>query len=496
MGIDTIASLLATHKLVPFMGAGCSYGHLNLDWNELTQEMAQTFHTESKDNLQIAEEYIQNHGEEKFCAFLKNKLYVDDYNEELDITPLAIVNTGIGLVYTTNQDNVLEKCIQKYGRKYNCVYSLEHLGAHKPGNSMLIKYHGDLDFPESVIFTKSSYESRIQDTDHFLNIRMRSDLLAKGFLFIGYSFRDPNIQLIFKQLREAFRGKIPPSYLIAYRYDEELKKLAEEYGVTVINPQDEISDAENSAAAFEKYISMLCEETLKKKVEEEISSLFRSDIPPAIKTISKYDVSSIEQALQETSDLSDLIKQFRVTFDGAQIPDVFQHRVSSVFLELCKRCDSKEKSNNLKAALFNLHLDFDSSLSAIAGVWTTALYRERGNGFDPFSVIAPKFPDQGYPFAIGRSIELIREWKLEVNDAFREHITMAIRGYNVLPEDAQDYIKAQINWAWSTKTTYENPIKYWERLGHKTGIDALSFNQIRARLEDSFPKKSSKPYEE
>lgn len=496
MNIDTIASLLATHKLIPFIGAGCSYGHLNLDWDRLTSEMAQAIHTETKGNLEIAEEYIQKRGEDNFCAFLQKKLYVDEYNEELDITPLAIVNTGIGLIYTTNQDNVLEKCIQKYGRKYNCVYNLEHLGAHKPGNSMLIKYHGDLECPESIIFTKSSYDKRIQDVDHFLNIRMRSDLLAKGFLFIGYSFSDPNIQLIFKQIQEAFRGKIPPSYLIAFSYDEKLKKLAQEYGITLINPKDEITDAENSETAFEKYISALCEETLNKKMDEEISSFFRSDIPPAIKTISKYDVSSMEKALKESSDLSGLINQFRVTFDVGQIPDVFQQRVSHVFLELCKRCDSREKSDNLKAALFNLHLGFDEAITAVAGVWTTALYRETKSGFDPFSVIAPNFPDEVYPYAIGRSIELIREWGLEINDAFRSRIISAVEGYNVLPEDAQDYIKAQINWAWSTKTTYENPIKYWERIGHKTGIDALSFNQIRARLEDSFPKKSSKPYEE
>lgn len=496
MNIDTIASLLATHKLIPFMGAGCSKGHLNTDWKKLTYEMAQEINSESENYLEIAEEYLQKKGEEEFYKFLKTNLYVDAYNEELDITHLAIINTGIGLIYTTNQDNVLEKCIQKYGRKYNCVYNLEHLGAHKPGNSMLIKYHGDLEAPDSVIFTKSSYENRIQDVDHFLNIKIRSDLLAKGFLFVGYSFSDLNIQLIFKQLKEAFRGKIPPSYFIAFEYDEKLKKLAEEYGITIINPKDEITDAENSATAFEKYISALCEETQKKKVDEEISSWFRSDIPPAIKTISKYDVSSMEQALQGTSDLSGLIDQFRITFDAAQIPDVFQQRVSHVFLELCKRCDSREKSDNLKAALFNLHLGFDEAITAVAGVWTTALYRESKSGFDPFSVIAPNFPDEVYPYAIGRSIELIREWGLEMNDAFRSRVTMRIEGYNTLPEDAQNYIKAQINWAWSTRTTYENPIRYWERLGHKKGIDTLGFDQIRARLEDSFPKKSSKPYEE
>lgn len=495
MNIEKLSSLLATHKLIPFMGAGCSQGHLNTNWKTLAHEMAQEINSESENYLEIAEEYLQKKGDE-FYKFLKTKLYVDEYNEELDITHLAIINTGIGLIYTTNQDNVLEKCIQKYGRKYNCVYNLEHLGAHKPGNSMLIKYHGDLEAPESVIFTKSSYESRIQDTDHFLNIRMRSDLLAKGFLFIGYSFSDPNIQLIFKQLQEAFRGGIPPSYFIAFEYNEKLKKLAEEYGITVINPQDEITDAEDSATAFEKYISALSEETMKKKVDEEISSWCRSDIPPAIKTISKYDVSSMEQALQEKTDLSDLIKQFRITFDRAQIPDVFQQRVSRIFLEICKRCDCREQSDNLKAALFNLHLGRDDALTAIAGVWTTCLYRGNNRGIDPFAVIAQNFPDEFYPFAIAQSIDLIRGWGLEMNDAFRSRVTMHIKGYNALPEDAQKYIETQINWAWSATTTYENPIQYWERLGHRTGLDSPSYNKIRSQIENSLPQKSSKPYEE
>jgi len=122
--IDEIARLASNHKIVPFIGAGVSVNHLNLDWGSLTKEMSKQISTIETDNLIVAEEYVMQKGMDDFCNFLKGKLIIDEFDDNKGISHLAIISLGIRLIYTTNQDNVLELCAEKYGRKYNKIVEL------------------------------------------------------------------------------------------------------------------------------------------------------------------------------------------------------------------------------------------------------------------------------------------------------------------------------------------------------------------------------------
>jgi hypothetical protein len=494
--ISVLSEKAARNKLVPFLGAGSSYGHLSLDWDAISEEMANEIGSKAKSNLDIAEEYFLAKGYNGLCEFLKKKLIVNEYNEDLDIVPLIVISLGIGLIYTTNQDNVFEKCIEKYGRKFRVVSKLEDLSNYLPGESIYVKYHGDLSIPDSIIFTKSSYKNRIDNQNHFLNIRMRSDILAKSFLFIGYSFRDPNVCLIFEEINNAFGGKIPPSYLVAFDYTPDLEILNDKYGINIINPLEEITGCKNTVEAFEKYMIRLCDETCSKKTGREINSLFRPAVPNATKVVSKYEISGVENSAKKST-IEEALSLFRATFDTSIIPEKYHERVAIVLLELCKKCSSRGQSDKLSAAIFNLKINMKNAIEALSSVLTTALYRGHSGGLDIFHPIIPGLDEAVYPFATARAIELIKDWGIPLNDAFRCHVTDWIRGYNELPDSVQQYIKVQINWAWLEKTTYENPISYWKRLGHKTPFGKReTFHSIYKKLLEMFPKGFSKPYED
>lgn len=495
--IDTLSEKAARNKLVPFLGAGSSFGHLCLDWDAISKEMAREVGSKAESNIDIAEDYSFAKGKEGLCDFLKKKLIVCEYNEDLDIVPLTVVSLGIGLIYSTNQDNVLEKCIEKYGRKFRVVSELEDISQYQPGESIYLKYHGDLSIPDSIIFTKSSYNDRIKNPDHFLNIRMRSDILAKSFLFIGYSFRDPNICLIFEEIYNAFGGKIPPSYLIAFEYTPALEILKDKYGINIINPVKEIVGCKNNIEAFEKYMIQLCEKTCSKKTGREIGALFRPEVPNATRVVSKYEIAGVEICAAKNSTLVNVLDLFRATFDISLIPEKYYERVTTILLELCKKCSSRDESDKLSAAIFNLRINMESATKALAAVLTTALYRGHTNGIDVFHPIMPVLDEAVYPMATAMAIELIKDWGYSMNDAFRRHVTDWIQGYNELPDSVQRYIKIHINWAWSGKTTYENPISYWERLGHKTPFGkSETFHDIHKKLTEIRPKGFLKPYEE
>jgi len=70
----------------------------------------------------------------------------------------------------------------------------------------IIKFHGDLNHPDQIVLTESDYENRLRlltAMDH----RLRADLLGRVVLFIGYSFRDPNVSYLFRLFTDDFWEK-------------------------------------------------------------------------------------------------------------------------------------------------------------------------------------------------------------------------------------------------------------------------------------------------
>jgi hypothetical protein len=80
---------------------------------------------------------------------------------------------GIKLIYTTNQDNVFETCMKKYGRAYRKIVKLDDLASAEPGDNLFVKFHGDLSIPDSLVFAKSDYGVEQQ-----IKIRSKSKLFS------------------------------------------------------------------------------------------------------------------------------------------------------------------------------------------------------------------------------------------------------------------------------------------------------------------------------
>lgn len=494
--INELSNLTSIHKIIPFLGAGSSINHL-ISWDELTSEMCYDLGVNKSNisNPDIAEEYVNKKGNEKFVEFLDKFLKIENYDENLDITPLIIASLGIGLIYTTNQDNVFEKCIEQYGKKYKTIKTLNDLSTYLPGESLYIKYHGDTSLSDSLVFTQESYATRIKNKNHFLNIKMKADLLTKSFLFIGYSFRDPNIKLLFKEINSVFDDNLPPSYLIAYKYTEELEELNRLYGITIIDPLKELPHCTDEKEAFEQYLSLLSEETLVKKANSELDIIFKPNIPTTTKVVNKYELLSIERLLKEENNISAL-KLFREIMDGSLIPKPYQERTKNVFVEICRGLTRYEDIQNLVGALFNLvSLEFKYSLDALAGVLSRGIYIEQTEGIIIFKPTITTLKESIYPIATARAIEYIKEWDLKINDNFRSLCSLWMDDFNNLPEEIKEYISSNILWAWKEHTIYENPIERIQRLNN-TEFKSKSYEQIHYELSSLFPQKISKPYEE
>ncbi len=127
----------------------------------------------------------------------------------------CIVNFNFPVIYTTNYDSWLERAFLEQGKPFRRIVYVADLAEMKPGETEIVKFHGDFDFPSTIILTESHFLRRMS-LDEPLDIRLRSDSLARPILFAGYSLGDPNIRYLLyrlQQLWSSYTKEAKPNFL-------------------------------------------------------------------------------------------------------------------------------------------------------------------------------------------------------------------------------------------------------------------------------------------
>jgi len=217
-------------RVVPFVGAGISMsvewregGELKRgpSWAELVDEAALKLNFKDPEllrvrgtDLQILEYFkIKNSGE---FASLTNWLYSEMRPPDSDLmqSPIhkELANLSLcRLFYTTNYDDFLERSFGLHGRPFRRIAVEADIAepSKVPGACEIVKFHGDLDHPDKMVLSESQYEKRLR-LDSEMDYRLRSDMLGRVLLFLGYSFRDWNVSYIFRLINDLFH-KLPSS---------------------------------------------------------------------------------------------------------------------------------------------------------------------------------------------------------------------------------------------------------------------------------------------
>jgi SIR2-like domain len=61
-----------------------------------------------------------------------------------------------------------------------------------------------------MVLSESHYEKRMR-LESAMDLKLRSDVLGRAILFLGYSFRDPNVAYLFRTVNEKF-SDLPHSF--------------------------------------------------------------------------------------------------------------------------------------------------------------------------------------------------------------------------------------------------------------------------------------------
>ena len=228
-------------KLVLFLGAGFSKNIstqipdasrlISIASRELgIDERLLSIHA-SNDYLLVAE-YLQIQGRLGSVIAELSSLIHDKKYEVGDLRPhIQITEVDCSAIFTTNWDRWIETAFEAVSKPCKVIRDIADLteveSISKTGKKFfpttnIVKYHGDIQRPKSIVFSLSSYFDRIIDTSA-LDLLLETEPYSKSFLFIGYSFSDPNLRLIWyrflrqKRLLQEInpRATFAPSFMLA-----------------------------------------------------------------------------------------------------------------------------------------------------------------------------------------------------------------------------------------------------------------------------------------
>lgn len=243
-----LADLTKARRIIPFVGAGFAAG-LNLpDWDTLLSKLAEDLdgalpYQEVKklcngDNLQIAEYYylISDHRIGPMRHTISSALQ-NSTNTLLSAPHVELLNLGAPQIYTTNYDDLIERTFKLLKQPVEVIALPKDVATSNGQKTQIVKYHGDLRHEQTLVLTESSYYARL-DLDSPMDLKFRSDLLGRSVLFMGYSFRDINIRIIWFKLMGMMKDVAPEdrptSYIITFNYNPVLERLYDEVGIKTI----------------------------------------------------------------------------------------------------------------------------------------------------------------------------------------------------------------------------------------------------------------------
>ncbi|WP_339361353.1 SIR2 family protein [Streptococcus equi] len=165
----------------------------------------------------------------------------------------------ISTFWTTNYDKLIEKALENNMKKPYVKTKDEQLrGTNHNFDAIVYKLHGDVETPEDAVITRSDYEEFGYNKRKLFREVLEGDLLTKTFLFLGFSFEDPNFNYVIGRLRVLLDEKnTRKHYCIMKRVqdadeDYEYKKARQElqiedlnrYGIFtyLVNKYDEITE--------------------------------------------------------------------------------------------------------------------------------------------------------------------------------------------------------------------------------------------------------------
>lgn len=200
--IDRYVKEIQNNSAAVFIGAGLSKDAGYVDWKSLLNNMAQELGldiSKEQDLVALAQYYCNENGNR---SIINNTIF-EEFSQENGVSEnhRILAQLPITTYWTTNYDTLIEDALEESHKVVDVKYNNSHFSITKPQRDAIVyKMHGDKSCPNDTVIIKDDYEKYYRDHVPFLTA-LSGDLISKTFMFLGFSFYDPNIDYILSRIR-------------------------------------------------------------------------------------------------------------------------------------------------------------------------------------------------------------------------------------------------------------------------------------------------------
>ncbi|PCJ99173.1 MAG: Sir2 family NAD-dependent protein deacetylase [Zetaproteobacteria bacterium] len=250
--------------VILFIGSGVSAGLGLPTWDQLIDKIAKELGYDPSvyktfgNHYALAEYYrIEKGNISGLTRWMDKEWHSSDIDISTSRIHELIAHLPCSIMYTTNYDRWLENSFKHYGKEFVKISSVSDLTKVELGKTQIIKFHGDFDDDSSIVLDETSYFKRL-DFETPLDIKLRSDVLGKSVLFVGYSLSDINLRYLFYKLSKLWEinngdAAQPRSYIFSPRPNAIQEAIFDQWGINMIS--SEIEDPEDATIDFLEKLS-------------------------------------------------------------------------------------------------------------------------------------------------------------------------------------------------------------------------------------------------
>lgn len=147
----------------------------------------------------------------------------------------AFCRLQFDIVCTTNFDHLLEEGYRKISKPCRTIISESQLSVAPLKDELtLLKFHGDIDFPDRMVATEEDYD-KFLNQNPMMATYLSNLLITRTPLFIGYSLDDDDFRQIWQIIKNRLGKMVRQAYVIKVNCSETEKTRYERRGVKVVN---------------------------------------------------------------------------------------------------------------------------------------------------------------------------------------------------------------------------------------------------------------------
>ena len=214
--VDDYLSEIIEGNAAIFAGAGLSVPAGFVDWRELIRPLANELRLDidlEDDLIAVAQFHVNANGANRHRLH-KAVIEAVSSNNPPTRNHHLLAKLPIPTWWTTNYDHLIEDALRASGKVVDVKSAVPQLADTRPGrHATIYKMHGDVDRPDEAVATRDDFERYPRDRASFITA-LAGDLVKKTFLFLGFSFTDPNLSHVLTRIRLTFTSNQRRHYAV------------------------------------------------------------------------------------------------------------------------------------------------------------------------------------------------------------------------------------------------------------------------------------------